>query len=183
MNIALTFKNFEPSDHLRSYATHRFDKLRRFLPKSENVEMTAFLTVDKFRHKADVQFSGDYISISAQEQSSDMYATVDMVLDKLETQLKRHAERQKAKKRRSGGGGEPDFSFDAVPPAAEEDGSPNMITAVLVEPKPLFLPEAVLQFEQRRDEVVFVFLNAEDSRINILYRRKNGALGLIDPGV
>jgi putative sigma-54 modulation protein len=182
MNIALTFKNFEPSDHLRSYATRRFDKLRRFLPKSENVEMTAVLTVDKFRHKADVQFSGDYISISAQEQSSDMYATVDMVLDKLETQLKRHAERQKAKKRRSGGGAEPDFSLEPAS-LAEEDRNQNLITAELVEPKPLFLPEAVLQFEQRRDEVVFVFLNAESSRINILYRRKNGALGLIDPGV
>jgi putative sigma-54 modulation protein len=181
MNIALTFKNFEPSDHLRSYATRRFDKLRRFLPKSENIEMTAVLTVDKFRHKADVQFSGDYVSISAQEQSSDMYATVDMVLDKLETQLKRHAERQKAKKRRSGGA-ERDFVPDGAP-SSEENSKPDLITAELVEPKPLFLPEALLQFEQRRDEVVFVFLNAENSRINILYRRKNGAVGLIDPRV
>jgi putative sigma-54 modulation protein len=182
MNIALTFKNFEPSDHLRAYATRRFDKLRRFLPKSENVEMTAVLTVDKFRHKADVQFSGDYISISAQEQSSDMYATVDMVLDKLETQLKRRAERQKAKKRRSGGGGERDFSRTDTPGDEDAPQAPNLITVELVEPKPLFLPEAVLQFEQRRDDVVFVFLNAENSRINILYRRKNGDLGLIDPG-
>jgi putative sigma-54 modulation protein len=181
MNIALTFKNFEPSDHLRAYATRRFDKLRRFLPKSENVEMTVVLTVDKFRHKVDVQFSGDYISISAQEQSSDMYATVDMVLDKLETQLKRHAERQKAKKRRSGGG-ERDFPLADAPADEDAPQAPNLITAELVEPKPLFLPEAVLQFEQRRDDAVFVFLNAEDSRINILYRRKNGDLGLIDPG-
>ncbi|MDR2076679.1 MAG: ribosome-associated translation inhibitor RaiA [Desulfovibrio sp.] len=182
MNIALTFKNFEPSDHLRAYATRRFDKLRRFLPKSGNVEMTAVLTVDKFRHKADVQFSGDYISISAQEQSSDMYATVDMVLDKLETQLKRHAERLKAKKRRSGGS-ERDFPPDNPSPAEEDiPRKPGLITAELVEPKPLFMPEAILQFEQRQDDVVFVFLNADDSRINILYRRKNGDIGLITPG-
>jgi putative sigma-54 modulation protein len=182
MNISLTFKNFEPSEHLRAYANRRFSKLSRFVPKAENVEMTVVLTVDKFRHKADVQLSGDSLSLSADEQSSDMYATVDMVWEKLKIQLAKRAERKKAKKRWSGA----EQAFSPPDAQAEEKEIPSMhslVTAELVEPKPLFVQEAILQFEQRKDDVVFVFINAENSRINILYRRKNGIIGLIDPGV
>ncbi len=181
MNIAMTFKNFEPSDHLRDYATRRFEKLRRFVPKSENVEMTVVLTVDKFRHKADVQFSADAVNLSAQEQSADMYATVDMVLDKLQTQLKKHFERMKEKRRSAGqsGGAEPfAFSTEAEQEAKEKA---KAIPTERVEPKPLFVEEAVLQLEQRAEEAVLVFRNAETYRINILYRRGQGGMGLIDP--
>lgn len=179
MNIALTFKNFEPSDHLRQYATRRFEKLGRFVQKSDNVEMTVVLTVDKFRHKADVQFSGDNISISAVEQSSDMYATVDLVLDKVEVQLKKHAERVKEKRRVAGrsadNAGSGDFSL-----AESHDSASRVIVEETVEPKPMFAEEAALQLEQR-DDVVLIFLNAETERVNVLYRRKQGGFGLIDP--
>jgi len=179
MNIALTFKNFEPSDHLRRYAERRFAKLGRFVHKAENVEMTAVLTVDKFRHKADVQLSGDGVSIAAMEQSSDMYATVDMVLDKLEVQLKKHAERMK-EKRRTGkvvaDGGEGGAFFE------RKDIPAPVIIEENVEPKPMFAEEAALQLEQR-DEVVLIFLNAETERVNVMYRGKQGGFGLIDPNM
>ena len=179
MNINMTFKNFEPSDHLRNYATRRFEKLRRFTPKSENVELTVVLTVDKFRHKADVQFAGDNLNISAMEQSSDMYATVDMVLDKLETQLKKQVERVKEKRR----AGNREFPAAVDIDDAPGDNRSRILTAEVVEPKPLYVEEAVLQFEQRPDDIVLVFINADESHINILYRRKNGDIGLIVPEV
>lgn len=182
MNIAMTFKNFEPSDHLRRYATRRFEKLGRFVQKAENVEMTVVLTVDKFRHKADVQFSGDAVSISAVEQSSDMYATVDMVLDKLEVQLKKHAERMKEKRRNAGRASAPEAGGFEIPFSEEGDGEKFLIEEETVEPKPMFADEAALQLEQR-DDVVLIFLNADTDRINVIYRRKQGGFGLIDPGV
>jgi len=178
MNIALTFKNFEPSDHLRRYAERRFAKLGRFVHKAENVEMTAVLAVDKFRHKADVQLSGDGISIAAEEQSPDLYATVDMVLDKLEAQLKKHAERMKEKRRE--GKAVKDSVADAVFFGGKETAAPLVIVEENVEPKPMFAEEAALQLEQR-DEVVLVFLNAETDRVNVMYRNKQGGFGLIDP--
>jgi len=177
MNIALTFKNFEPSEHLRRYAERRFAKLGRFMHKTENLELAAVLAVDKFRHKADVQLSGDGVSIAAMEQSADMYATVDMVLDKLEVQLKKHAERMK-EKRRTGkavaGSGE-GVLFDG-----KDAVSPLVIVEENVEPKPMFAEEAALQLEQR-DEVVLIFLNAETERVNVIYRNKQGGFCLIDP--
>jgi putative sigma-54 modulation protein len=181
MNIALTFKNFEPSEHLRAYATRRFEKLGRFIHRAENVEMTVVLAVDKFRHKADVQLSGAGISISAVEQSSDMYATVDMVLDKLGVQLKKHAERMKEKRRNAGRSSvETEDASYSVPARERPDTPQPTIIEESVEPKPMFTDEAALQLEQR-DDVVLIFLNAETERINILYRRKQGGFGLIDP--
>lgn len=183
MNIALTFKNFEPSDHLRNYATRRFEKLGRFVPKAENMEMTVVLSVDKFRHKADVQLSGDGISLAAVEQSADMYATVDMVLDKLEVQLKKHAERLKEKRRNAVKGAVGDGGAFA-PLADEPQGGPSpVIIEESVEPKPMFAEEAALQLEQRGDEDVLIFFNAETERINVLYRRRQGGFGLIDPAI
>ncbi|MDR1946025.1 MAG: ribosome-associated translation inhibitor RaiA [Desulfovibrio sp.] len=179
MNISLTFKNFEPSDHLRRYAERRFRKLERFLRNSEGTDMTVVLTVDKFRHKADVQLFSDDISISAVEQSSDMYATVDLVQDKLETRLKKHNDRIKEKRRETrrnlDSSQEPrNTTDDAAAPVA-------VIVTEHVEPKPMFADEAALQLS-RRDDMVLIFLNAETDRINVLYRRKEGDFGLIDPG-
>lgn len=179
MNIALTFKNFEPSDHLRRYATRRFEKLGRFIHKADNVEMTVVLAVDKFRHKADVQLSGDGISLSAVEQSADMYATVDMVLDKLQVQLKKHMERLKEKRRAGTAEGAAPAAPGAAPEAPRAAGP--VIIEEEVEPKPMFAEEAALQLEQRDDEVL-VFLNADTERVNVLYRRKDNGYGLIDPG-
>ncbi len=178
MNIAFAFKNFEPSDHLKKYARRRFEKLGRFLHKSENVEMTVNLSVDKFRHKAEVQFAGDNINLSAVEQSEDMYATVDMILDKIEAQLKKHMEKMK-EKRRGGRADEHAFVYNTMLEGRERTiiGMEDKFS-----PKPLHLDEAALQLEQRRDDVFMVFLNAESSRINVLYRRKDGDFGVIDTG-
>ncbi|MDR0826336.1 MAG: ribosome-associated translation inhibitor RaiA [Desulfovibrio sp.] len=181
MNISLTFKNFEPSEHLRSYAELRFKKLGRFLHRSKNIELTAVLAVDKFRHKADVQLAGDGIAISAVEQSGDMYATVDMVQDKIEAQLKKHVDRQRDKRResrRGTGGG--DAGPDRFGPD-EQGGDVPLIVSEQVEAKPMFADEAALQMGQS-DEPVFIFINAETARINVLYKRKQGGFGLIDPG-
>lgn len=180
MNIALTFKNFEPSDHLRRYAKRRFEKLGRFVHKAENVEMTVVLAVDKFRHKADVQLTGDGVSISAVEQSQDMYATVDMVLDKLEAQLKKHLERQKEKRRGVGRGTAASPQVDA-PEAAPNPAVPEIFEE-RVEPKPMFPEEAVLQLEQREEDLL-LFVNAETDKVNVVYRRKQGGFGLIDPEI
>ena len=177
MNISFTFKNFEPSDHLRSYAHRRFEKLGRFIHRADNVEMTVVLHVDKFRHKAEVQLSADGIAFSAEEQSADMYATVDMVLDKLETQLKKHAERVKEKRRGNRG---------AVMSEPAELPEESVKERFIVErdkfhAKPMHVDEAALRLDQS-DDVFLVFLNADSDRINVIYDRKNGHFGLIDPG-
>lgn len=179
MNISFTFKNFEPSDHLRSYAERRFGKLGRFVHKTDNVELTVLLTVDKFRHKADVQFVGDSMNFSAVEQSADMYATVDMVLDKLEVQLKKHAERVKEHRR---GGDKAAPLMPMEPPVKLPEDERYIIEEDRFNPKPMHVDEAALQLDSGEDNFL-LFMNADTGRLNVIYHRKNGHFGLIDPNI
>lgn len=84
MNIAFTFKNFEASDHLKKYARRRMEKMGRFFGKASGLEVGVVLTVDKFRHRCEVTIAGEGLHLSASEQSSDMYAAIDLVVDKVE---------------------------------------------------------------------------------------------------
>ena len=177
MNFAYAFKNFEPSEHLKKYAARRFEKLIRFMPKSDNVEVSVAMSVDKYRHKVEVQFAGDNINISATEQSQDMYASVDLVLDKLEAQLKKLSEKNRERRRTGQSATIEVFNYQAV-----DDGNGRKIVGVdHFEPKPMHVEEAAMQLDQRADEFL-VFLNAETETVNVIYKRANGNFGLISPG-
>jgi putative sigma-54 modulation protein len=108
-----------------------------------------------------------------------MYASVDMILDKLESQLKKHLEKSKAKRRgKASFKAEVEvFSYDTVGSAENR----HIVGVDHFEPKPLFVDEAALQLQQRDDEFL-VFLNAETEDVNVLYKRANGTFGLIAPG-
>ena len=88
MHISFTFKNFEPSEHLRKYARRRMEKLGRFFGKNPALDAQVNMAVDKFRQRVEVQLTGDGINIAASEVSEDMYASIDLVLDKLEAQVR-----------------------------------------------------------------------------------------------
>jgi len=180
MNISMSFRNFEASSHLKRYAEGRFAKLFRYLPGNDGLDLTASFEVEKFRHKADVVLSGEGVHLSAREESEDMYSTVDLVQDKLLAQVRRVRERELAR-RRSGRG-------DMVPPETSlEPEEPEEQEFVIVETeiyesKPMMVEEAAMQLAGL-DEGFLVFLNAETERINVIYQRKNGDLGLVDPGM
>ncbi|MDL2285112.1 ribosome-associated translation inhibitor RaiA [Desulfovibrio sp. OttesenSCG-928-F07] len=176
MNIAYNFKNFEPSEHLKKYAARRFQKLARFIPKADNTQLGINMSVDKFRHKIEVQFSGDNLNISAVEESQDMYASVDMVLDKLEAQLKKHSEKLKENRRGKAAATEEYIEF-----GAGKARTRKIVERDHFEHKPMHIDEAALQLTQRDDQFI-VFLNAETEEVNVLYKRNNGNLGLILPG-
>ena len=177
MNIAFTFKNFEPSNHLKEYARRRFDKLGRFLLNPEHLEMQVSLSVDNFRHKAEVSLVSDNLNLSAAEQSEDMYATVDLVRDKLKAQIIKRTEKLQAKRKGSESLFVLEGSMDPEEAAATERtiiGVDNFV------PKPMDLDEAAMQLDAL-DYEFLVFLNAETERVNVIYRRKNNDFGLIDP--
>lgn len=93
MHMEFTFKNFEPSEHLKKYARRRLEKAGRFLGKSPALDMVVILSIDKHRQKAEVKLSGEGLNFSASEQSDDMYASIDLVTDKIESQVRKAAAR------------------------------------------------------------------------------------------
>lgn len=179
MNINFTFKNFEPSDHLKKYATTRFEKLLKY-DRTDNAELKITLSVDKFRQKAEVVMTGDDLNLSAYEDSEDMYSTIDMVLDKMDVQVRKLREKAKDIRRKRG-----TVRMDVVSFAPAEGGERSDATITQTdsyEPKPMPVEEAAMQLDNLGYEFL-VFLNAETERINVIYRRKNNDYGLIDPGM
>lgn len=177
MHVSFTFKNFEPSEHLRKYARRRMEKLGRFFGKNPALDAQVLMSVDKFRQRVEVQVSGEGLNIAATESSEDMYASIDIVLDKLESQVKKYVSRNKEIHRKSRNNANIDIYTFGIPEEEEE----RIITDQdLFSPKPMSPDEAAMQLEAKEYEFL-TFLNSENDRINVIYRRKNGNLGLIDP--
>jgi putative sigma-54 modulation protein len=183
MNIALSFRNFEASEHLKRYAKNRFSRLARYFPENDGLELVASFEVEKFRHKAEVVLTGESMHLSAGEESEDMYSTVDLVQDKLEAQVRRVRGRELEKRRRKGGSVRWEaLAFSDSTGEEASAGEPVIVDSDNYEPKPMMVEEAAMQLATLKYEFL-VFLNAETERINVIYRRKNGDFGLVDPGM
>ncbi|HDQ40267.1 MAG TPA: ribosome-associated translation inhibitor RaiA [Desulfonatronum sp.] len=181
MEIKFTFKNFEPSKHLKGYAQERFEKIAKYLPQEAQSELSVNLSVEKYRHMAEIILVGKDLHISANAESEDMYSTIDLVLDKLEAQVRKS--REKGKDHRRGQKGR-SARVDFISFIQGEGGKREQaITATdNFQPKPMSVDEAAMQLETLGNDFL-VFFNAEIDRVNVIYRRKSGDFGLIDPGI
>ncbi|MFZ0611254.1 MAG: ribosome-associated translation inhibitor RaiA [Desulfobacterales bacterium] len=176
MQVSVTFKNLPPSEHLKTYVREKLDRFDRLLENP--AEASVVLSVEKFRHIAEINITADRLNLIGKEEINDMYSAIDMVLDKLEKQLKKG--KQKTRERRSGGKSSikdipADFSFNP----GDDDDQPQ-IKITNIDYKPMDVEEAVMQMDLLDDNFL-VFTNAQTDRVNVLYRRKDGHLGLIQP--
>jgi putative sigma-54 modulation protein len=174
MQTSVTFKNLDPSENLKSYVKDKLDRLDKYLynPAEANV----VLSVEKFRHIAEININGDRLNINGKEETVDMYSAIDMVLDKLEKQIKKN--KQKIREYRSGSKGR----STGIP---EDIESPDIETAGQIrvrniEYKPMDIEEAIMQMDLTNNNFL-VFTNARNDQVNVLYRRKDGDYGLIQP--
>jgi len=179
MEIKLNFKNFDPTEQLKQYVQDRFQKLEKYIKRSDSSVLQINFSVEKYRQNAEAILQADDLHLTAQEETEDMYATIDSVLDKLETQLRKERDKQKDKKRKG---------KNSKNPGLAEPYSTTLSSGARVdvekvdnyEPKPIDIDEAVAQLETM-DAHFLVFFNIANDRVNVIYRRKNGDFGLIDP--
>jgi putative sigma-54 modulation protein len=175
MQTSVTFKNLDPSDNLKSYVGDKLDRFDKFLDNP--AEANVVLAVEKFRHIAEINISGDRLSINGKEETVDMYSAIDMVLDKLEKQIKKNKE--KIRERRSASKNRIRSPLNEVGILPDEDIE-RQIKIKNIEYKPMDIEEAVLQMDLIEDNFL-VFTNANSDQINVLYRRRDGHYGLIQP--
>ena len=93
MQTSLTFKNLDPSENLKSYASTKIDRLDKYLDNPP--EASIVLTVEKFRHIAEINFMGDSLDLVAKIETNDMYSAIDMALDRLKKQIKKGKEKKR----------------------------------------------------------------------------------------
>jgi putative sigma-54 modulation protein len=175
MQTSVTFKNLEPSDHLKTYVSEKLDRFDKLLDNPAEADVV--LMVEKHRHIAEISLNGDRLTVNGKEETGDMYSAIDMVLDKLEKQIKRS--KQKIRDRRAGAKGQTRTIREEPAAAAEEDDG-REIAVQSVDYKPMDVEEAVLQMDLTTENFL-VFTNARSEQINVLYRRKDGRYGLIQP--
>jgi putative sigma-54 modulation protein len=171
MQLNVRGKNLEVTEALRNYVHKRLGKIAKLLEGFAD-KADVILEVEKERHLVEVTvpLEGGFI-LRAETESPDMYGSIDGVVDKLERQISRFRARFR---RRAGGRRTP--ASDGAPPLEE----PVVVRRKGFSLKPMDLDEARLQMELLGHDF-FLFLNAETDSVNLLYRRRDGNLGLLEP--
>lgn len=169
MQISVTFRNLEPSEALKNYVTERLSKFRRYLEGPQEAHVV--LGLEKFRHLADVTINSNGRLIKGREENADMYAAIDLVMDKIDQQLRKLREKSRDKGDRS-----------RVQPAAavEEVPSRPPIRRRPVEVPLLDLEDAVQLLTDKGEEAL-VFTEVTTGTLAVLTRRSDGSLLLLEP--
>jgi putative sigma-54 modulation protein len=146
------------------------------------VDAHIVLGVEKFRHTADVTLSIDGNKIKAVEQTGDMYSSVDKVMDKIEQQLRRMLSRKREYKGEYARAveGEDLLSDEGEARDTVAESESKIIKTEKVDTKPMDVDEAAMQMELSKRNFL-VFLNSKTNTINVIYKRNDGNLGLIEP--
>jgi putative sigma-54 modulation protein len=179
MRLQVKGRNVEVSDSIRSYAEAKLAKLEKLVKDPTRVEVE--LHVEKNpsisnNHVAEATVYTKGPTLRARESSADMKASIDQLVDKLERQVKRYRE----KRRR----GRPPHGAPAVEEApmipTDSEAESMIVKTKQFAIKPMTAEEAVLQLELVGHDF-FVFRNVDTDAVNVVYRRKDGGYGLIEP--
>jgi putative sigma-54 modulation protein len=172
MQISVTFRQIEPSEALKNYVTDRLSKFKRYLEGP--VEAHVVLGLEKFRHLADVTIDSNGRIIKGKEENTDMYAAIDLVMDKIDMQLKKFRDKQRGVKG--------DRTARTTAPEAEEAEEAPLpaVRRRQVEVSPLQVDDAVEMLQTSGDDLL-VFTNVANGGLNILYRRQDGSFVLVEP--
>jgi putative sigma-54 modulation protein len=175
MIIEYTGRQTEVPQEIRSLAER---KLRRLGKHLRITHAHLILTSDKHRQIAELTVHSRHVDLTATEESSDLGVSVAGVFDKLLRQAQRHVGRRQERRRRSGS---PRTLWEWSRPAAGDgDRRPRVIRSRRFSPKPMTMEEAVMEVGASADGLL-VFRDAATERVSVLYRRKDGNLGLIEP--
>jgi len=159
---------------LRDYATDRVERIEKYLGNTAEVHI--ILSHEKHANIAEVIVHANRATITAKEQHEDnMYASIDLVVDKIERQVKKHKDKISSHKEHTKA---LHNIFSADQPISSREQS--IVKSETVSIKAMTVVSALEQIGQSDDEF-FVFKNADTKNINVLYRRRDGDFGLIEP--
>lgn len=179
MQVTTTFRHMEQSDALKAYAEEKLERVTKYIDGPINAQVY-FSVEKKIRHIVEIVINSKGISTKASEATHDMYAAIDAVIDKIERQVVRYKEKIKAHKPNGDEHGrqlsKKIFEADSI----EATTDSVVIKTSTETAKPMSVEEAVMQMDLLHKDFI-VFTDADSNEINVLYRRKDGNYGLIEP--
>ncbi|MDV7719392.1 ribosome-associated translation inhibitor RaiA [Pediococcus ethanolidurans] len=177
-------ENIEVTEAIRNYVEKRISKLEKYFDSSMNAKAHVNLKVhpDKTA-KVEVTIPLPYLVLRAEETSPDLYASVDLVTDKLKRQIRKYKTKINRKSREKGFKGveipNADVDMDDGEDADSSESKFDIVRTKRVSLKPMDSEEAVLQMDMLGHDF-FVYQDAETDDVNIVYRRNDGRYGLIE---
>ncbi len=193
--IQVTGRHVSVTEAMKEYCRRRLACLHLDYPKI--IEVQIIMDVQKYRHTAEVILHcSNHITLEASAESHDMYVSVDEVVDKIAGQMRKYKTRlmrqHRPRKHTVRHLEEKVLRWEWVEGLEEtseagldggnkaEASEPSLIHSEKYPVKPMFIDEALLQIEMSAKQFL-VFLNAKTEKVNVIYRRKNGDFGLIEP--
>jgi ribosome hibernation promoting factor len=177
MQVNITFRHLDSTEALKAYAREKLEHMQRYIDRPGEAHVVLY--VDRLEHHADINLQAGGFHLRGQAKSEDMYASIDLAADKIQKQLKKHKDKLKSYKfTPAPAGWHPiDVRHDVFDLAKQP--SDRVVKSTTFQAKPMSLDEAILQMDLL-DSQFYVFQNGKDLAINIVYRRDDGNLGLIE---
>ena len=170
MNVIVNGRHLEITPALKSYSVEKMSKFEKYLSSISEAVVT--LSVEKYRHKAEVLMKVNGYMIQAESVTGEIYSSIDEVVEKLEKQVVKYKEKLQTFRK---------SDKKNVEDVAEKAGTTgNIIKYKKFEMKPMSPEEAVDQMDLL-DKNFFIFANLASGDINVVYRRDDGNYGLIEP--
>ena len=179
MNFIISGKNIEVTDALKDRIEKKLSKLERYVKMNTDVHVT--LSVEKIRHIVEVTIPFYGMILRAEEASNDMYSAIDLVVDSLERQIRKFKTKIAKRAKDAESLRYMTFEEETQQEANQEENGEFKIAKTKRFPiKPMSVDEAILQMNLLGHSF-FVFLNQDTDKVNVVYKRNDGAYGLIEP--
>lgn len=182
MNFIISGKNIEVTPGLKETIEQKLGKLERYFTPETEIIVT--LSVEKGRQKIEVTIPVKGSIIRSEQTSSDMYVSIDLVEEVIERQLRKYKNKLVAKSQGHPTAAVPSGSikkeFIESDDESSDDDEIRIVRTKKFGIKPMFPEDACIQMELLGHSF-FVFSNAETDEVNVVYRRKDGSFGLIEP--
>jgi len=173
MEVMITGKQLDVTPALKEFLESRVKKIEKYTSKATQITFT--LKVEKYRHLAEVLLKVNGYILQSEQETDEMYASVDKAMSKIERQLKKHKEKLCDHRLHQN-----NLPEEAAPPIDWADNNIKKRKRHKIEA--MSIEDAALQMELL-DNQFFLFNSQEKGQLSVLYRRKDGSLGLIEPVV
>jgi putative sigma-54 modulation protein len=176
MQVNITFRHLDPTEALKTHVRDKLSHIQRYV--DHPTEAHAVLHLENLDHHADLTMKAGTFLLRGRARSGDMYASIDLAAEKIERQLKKHKEKLANHKPTH-------IPHGWVPVDVRHDvlgavsASQRVVKSTAFQAKPMSLDEAIMQMDLM-DGSFYVFQNAGNRALNVVYRRDDGNLGLIE---
>lgn len=179
MNIIVNTKHTTLTDAIRDYSEKKIQRIAKYF--DDNMDVHVNLNVEKNMHIAEIFVNVKGMFLKGIERSEDMYASIDLAVDKIERQVVKYKEKLTSRKNIENRESMENLKLSVYD--YDEDSAidePTVVISKQIPAKPMDIEEAIMQMDLMNRNF-FVFRNAENSEINVVYKRDDGKVGIIEP--